>query len=378
MSVQKFSAIEREAVWRAYSQRCVYTRGLLEVSNFHIDHIVPETLLDTPKELKQALKDCGLDDNFDVLGWENLVPCQPGMNLQKGAIVFEPSQARYFLGIAAARKPEVIEEIGKIERARKRGRAIIMLQQTLETGKLKPEEVAKILQDHLGEPDEIFELLEAMTLADSTELRAIARTDLEDLRDQPVNFVPSQGLDGVELTGPNDEKRLCRTCREYDEAMREGYYAFTTFDMKMATRFEHRCGLLAGLQRAKTPSQSFVSKPRVSILDLNLLPYSFFPVLPKHDDDANSKSYQDLVDADELIVRRVRGNLLRIEQREGMGQLLIEVVRADLNGDGIEDIMLFEYCYATHGTMGFGGVRLITRFATNENFTVLDAPTERV
>ena len=375
MSSQKFSAIEREAIWRAYSQKCVYSRGLLDISNFHIDHIVPEALRDHPRELEQALKDCGLDASFDILGWENLVPCQPGMNLQKGAIVFEPNHARYFLGIAAARKPEVIEEIERIERARKRGKAVVMLQQTLEMGQLRPEEVARILQDHMGEPDEIFELLEAMTLADSTQLRAIARTDVEDLRDQPVNFIPQQGLDGVELTGPNDEKRTCRTCREYDAAIAEGYYAFTTFDMKMATRFEHRCGLLAGLQRAKTPLQSFVSKPRVSILDLDLLPYSFFPVMPQHENDANSKSYQDLVDSGTLIVRRVRGNLLRIEEQEGMGQLLIEVVRADFNGDGIEDILLFEYCYATHGTMGFGGVRLITRFSSTEKYTVLDTPT---
>ena len=48
MSTQKFSAIEREAIWRAYSEKCVYSRGLLDISNFHIDHIIPETLLDDP------------------------------------------------------------------------------------------------------------------------------------------------------------------------------------------------------------------------------------------------------------------------------------------------------------------------------------------
>lgn len=374
MSSQNFSAIEREAIWRAYSQKCVYSRGLLDISNFHIDHIVPEVLLENPIKFEKALKDCGLDDNFDILGWENLVPCQPGMNLQKSSIVFEPSHARYFLGIAEARKPEVVEEIAKIERARKRGKAIVMLQQTLETGKLKPEEVARILQDHIGVPDEIFELLEAMTLPGLTELRSVARTDLENLRDQPVNLVPSQDLDGVELTGPNEEKRTCRTCREYDVAIGEGYYALTTFDIKMATRFEHRCGLLASLQQSKPPIQSFVSSPRVSILDLDLLPYSLFPVMTNHEDNAHMKSYQDLVNTGDLIVRQVRGNLLKVEEQEGMGQILIEVVRADFNGDGIEDILLFEYCYATHGTLGFGGVRLITRFAVSEKFTVLNAP----
>ena len=75
MSSQNFSAIEREAIWRAYSQKCVYSRGLLDISNFHIDHIVPEVLLENPIKMEKALKDCGLHDNFDILGWENLVPC---------------------------------------------------------------------------------------------------------------------------------------------------------------------------------------------------------------------------------------------------------------------------------------------------------------
>lgn len=44
-----------------------------------------------------------------------------------------------------------------------------------------------------------------------------------------------------------------------------------------------------------------------------------------------------------------------------MGQQLIEVVRADFNDDGAEDILLFEYCNATHGTLGYGGIRMLTR-----------------
>ncbi len=51
-----------------------------------------------------------------------------------------------------------------------------------------------------------------------------------------------------------------------------------------------------------------------------------------------------------------------------MGQQLIEVARADLNGDGIEDILLFEYCYATHGTLGYGGVRILTRTGPSKRF----------
>ena len=44
MSKQKFKAAEREAIWLAHGKKCVYTGKLLDVSNFHIDHIIPESL----------------------------------------------------------------------------------------------------------------------------------------------------------------------------------------------------------------------------------------------------------------------------------------------------------------------------------------------
>ena len=57
-----------------------------------------------------------------------------------------------------------------------------------------------------------------------------------------------------------------------------------------------------------------------------------------------------------------------------MGQLLREVVRADFNNDGIEDILLFEYHYATQGTLGFGGVIVLTRKSMNGKFEVVRPP----
>ena len=56
-----------------------------------------------------------------------------------------------------------------------------------------------------------------------------------------------------------------------------------------------------------------------------------------------------------LVVTSVSQNSLEIVAPRDMGQRLIEVVRADFNGDGIEDILVFEYCFATEGTLGFGG-----------------------
>jgi hypothetical protein len=62
-----------------------------------------------------------------------------------------------------------------------------------------------------------------------------------------------------------------------------------------------------------------------------------------------------------------------LSSRKGWGQQLIEVARADFNGDGIEDNLLFAYCYATHGTLGFGGVTIITRTGPDRVFERIEA-----
>lgn len=49
-----------------------------------------------------------------------------------------------------------------------------------------------------------------------------------------------------------------------------------------------------------------------------------------------------------------------------MGQQLIEVVRANFTADGVEDIVPFKYCYATHKSLGFGGIRILTETSAGE------------
>jgi hypothetical protein len=51
-----------------------------------------------------------------------------------------------------------------------------------------------------------------------------------------------------------------------------------------------------------------------------------------------------------------------------MAQHLVEVVRADFNGDGLEEILLFNYFYVTDGTFGSGGILILTRKAPDGLF----------
>ena len=366
MSSQQFSAAQREAIWLAHERKCAYTREPIDISDFHIDHIVPETLADDPDRLEEIRSELGLPPDFDLFGYGNLLPSKARANLQKGAMILDKARTNFFLGIASSKISDIESNLKRIERRKNRGKAIVLLQQCLERGELTPDEVSDLLLKHSEAPEEIFQLIESMQFADAEEIRFVAKSDLEVLRDRPVRLGQNDHIDGVTLTNDAKEERHVRTCREYDEALAQGYFAYTNFDIKMSTWFEHQCGLIKALQVAKAPTVSHIAEPKVSILDLDLLPFSLFPNFDDSADNLNPRtSYQDKVGDGTLTVMRLRQNLLQIQEPEGMGQQLIEVARADFNGDGIEDILLFEYCYATHGTLGFGGIRILTRTTPN-------------
>jgi hypothetical protein len=372
MSSQKFSASQREALWLAHEKKCAYTRELLDVSSFHIDHIIPESLADGLTEFEKVRTKLDLANDFDIFGYGNLLPCRPGANLQKGQLVLDPAHTRFFLGIAWSKKAEVEANLEKIEKRTNRGKALILLQQCLDRGELTPLEVTNILEEYNEQPEDIFHLIEGMHFSDATEVRTVAKADIEELCGRPIRLGQNDHVDGVTLTNNANEQVHIQTCKDYNAAIKAGFYAPTTFDIKMSMFFEHQCGLLQSLQAATTPEHSYIAEPRVGIMDLELLPFSLFPRLGDEPlEESATATYQSKITDGMIIVKRLRQNTLCVEEPEGMGHQLIEVTRADFNGDGIEDILLFEYCYATHGTLGFGGIRILTRKTAGGLFEVV-------
>jgi hypothetical protein len=51
-----------------------------------------------------------------------------------------------------------------------------------------------------------------------------------------------------------------------------------------------------------------------------------------------------------------------------MVEIFWELIRADLNSDGIEDILVFRYSRALGGTFGYGDVEIFTRLGPTEQF----------
>ena len=210
-----------------------------------------------------------------------------------------------------------------------------------------------------------------------TDGELIAKSDIESLRDRDENLGP--------ITLRNDEDELIEvtTCREYDSAHQRGYHPYTRLEVFSALPFLRRCGLLNLLQEATTPQQSFISNPRVGVADLEFLPFSLFPNPADDDDNVENLTYQTAVDTGRLVVEDMGQDFLKIKSvwseiggertESDEVQSLREVVRADFNGDGIEDVLLFETAWWNWGIRPWpiGGIIVLTRESRDGKFEVI-------
>ena len=204
-----------------------------------------------------------------------------------------------------------------------------------------------------------FELVKSIKFADGTEVKAIAKADIEALRDRAIDMGGNRA-DGATLTNDKNEQIQARTCREYDAALEDGYYPSSTYDISMASWFKYPCGLLNLLETAAIPEQSFIPTSKEEVFDLKLLPFSLFPVLFDFEDNIENVTYQDRIEKGLLKVTDKGHNWFSCED-EGLRQHLTEVARADFNSDDIEDILLSEAVHATQGTYRTYDLIMLTR-----------------
>lgn len=107
------------------------------------------------------------------------------------------AHTHFLLGIAPRKVKESEAHLLLLEHPKLHGKAIIVLQQCVETGDLSPEEVSRNLQQCFDRPKQIFGLIEGMPFADLAEVRFIAKAEIEALRDRPIRLGESVCIDGV-------------------------------------------------------------------------------------------------------------------------------------------------------------------------------------
>lgn len=329
MSKQKFGASVRKALWLAHNKKCVYTNEPVEYGYMDIDHIIPENILNDDKEFERIKNEYGLTTDFRSEPFKNLIPCKRSKNLQKGQLIFNPKAMHFYLNIASSSYLKFLYEFRR-----------------LESNKAK-RNICKLLID--------------LKFADGSNIRELETSDIEDLWDKPILIGDDPNINFIEL----DFEKIS-TCREYKNAIDKGYAPRSNMDNKLSDPFKWLCKLLEIIPKMMPYTQSFISNPRVGIVDLNLLPAEIFLELTDLESDSSikklpsGKTMQDLLDENEISLKSTTQSSISINNG-GMGQYLFEIARGDFDDDGLEDILLFSYTYSLTGTFGYGDVYILSR-----------------
>ncbi len=193
---------------------------------------------------------------------------------------------------------------------------------------------------------------------------SLQRSEVKELLNLPVRNGDTSLKEsyGVEMTKPDGEKFMAYTCAEWKKAQAAEAYSATTYDMTMEGFLIHTCGLLFEIQRASLPLKSFVANPHVSLADLNLLPAEILRAMPEEHAQERERLRGTTV-ADVVAPKDIEKTPDEVVTLSygGFRQSFWEAARADFNGDGVEDILVFTAGRAEGGTMGYADYFVLTR-----------------
>lgn len=106
------AAVDRQALWEAHTQKCVYCGNPLRLRDLEIEHILPQYLCRSSEhrpELNRWLSVLGLPADYDLNSADNLLPAHAHCNRSKGPHLFDESSIRHFRNLAAAKIPKLSE-----------------------------------------------------------------------------------------------------------------------------------------------------------------------------------------------------------------------------------------------------------------------------
>lgn len=323
-------------------------------------------------KLSTLLDRLGLAAGWKVTDDCNLVASCHGCNSHKSSTVFPDNQLVMLLSNVAEKAPQVALLRHQFEREDKSDRLCAQLEIALARGLLTERDVSLALAKAAG-GDDLVQLTTTLEFLDGAPLSIVQPSAVEELLDRPVRL----GADlpeGLELTNAADESRNVRTCREYRAALESGFYCATNFAIKVSSAFEVTINLLEALSACRPSAESFIRHPRRGLCDIDLLPSSLLPLLGPSTDKYNlivssALTIGGLISQGLAQVRRVSSASIGIEA-DGAGVYLREMLRADLDGDGCEDLLASSYLYAVGGTLGFEASPIVlARRNFNTDFT---------
>lgn len=126
-----------------------------------VDHIIPERLLNEPKEFAEVQKDFALQEDFNINSYENWLPACRRCNGQKSGTVFIPMPIIGIQLTRASKKASAAREIARrVVSDKKFGDALALVEIAVTTSDLPVKKLEPIVQLYLdAHPDIVRAML---------------------------------------------------------------------------------------------------------------------------------------------------------------------------------------------------------------------------
>lgn len=250
-------------------------------------------------------------------------------------------------------------------------RAKMLLVLSYAEGSINKDELIKYIEE-VSAVENKLEFLNGLNFIDTTLIsHDLSNQNIDDFYTRDVKTGSQNG--GLELTNPENESETIevRNCRDFYKYMDKGYYAMTTYDMKDESYFNQTCDIIRAIEKIKPAKVSFMEK--IGIIDLEYWSGDIISFLGPEEDYPNydETSIKELVESGEFKIRKTTSNSIQWEFG-GNGQYIAELLKGDLNDDGIEDMLIFNYIYSVEGTFGYGFTQKWTKKKEAKYFELIE------
>jgi hypothetical protein len=346
---------QRRAIWEAHGKRCAYCREPLLFKDLEVDHVIPRDAFTDPDKLQQIRLEQGLPDLFNPEGYENLSAACGACNRRKLAEMLAPGRLAIELALASKYAIQIQDRVRLLAEADQRDRVRLAINSALASGQVTPEEIEQLAANENLDA-RIFKLSPGAWIFENQPLGDLSAESYEANLDRPILLY--NGAVGLELTNGNGEKLTVSTFRQFEEAKRNEYFAESTWSMNMAYQyFIGPLDLLRILRASRYAEKSFVRNPYLGLSDLALLPATLLWVTEDMTSDAAFRGQRDQLRG--LTIKDMLGRGAQIDDvgsrllaihYDGGRTYLLELLRADVNGDEVEEIVLHRGCGPLGGT----------------------------
>jgi len=340
----------RRAIWEVWDKKSAYTGEPVTWTQLHVDHVIPIA----KPEVLYALQAKGLvPTEFDIAGFENLLPSANFQNQGKSAKLMQESALLYYLELARQKKPKIIDRLAARLKSNDEIKTYLSLKAASEKNDVSPEEMVAVFAHQFDGTVTLRITPEIEGEQTATANSSIAAVLMD------KQFALGRGtVSEVILHSSNGDSVTCKTSNEFINAQELGYFAQTQTEMKIASMANETTEALRAIRDSSFAEESALREPIVKLKHFDRWSADWVTEGLFEPEDveeaAGLLTIADVINAGICEVESLEDHEVRFIVHNGLDVMMRESMRADLDGDRWEEILVFHYLSAARAGGSFG------------------------